>query len=235
MIQLFKNWRKFLTRLILPTAFVILIAQLWVEPVEATGVYQMPDLIPGDPTWVVDDGDVLSRITEGRISKALSNLAEQNDYEVRFVTIRRLDYGETIEGFTDQLFEKWFPTTEAGTNETVLVLDTLTNNSAIHTGDGVKSLMSDEISESVNTKTLQVPLRDGNKYNEAFIAASDRISAVLSGNPDPGPPSEKEDINIASTFKSAEETDDQSATIIVVVLLVVATVAPMATYFYLQR
>jgi hypothetical protein len=48
-------------------------------------------------------------------------------------------------------------------------------------------------------------------------------------------PSDEQQVQVESTFKSAEETDDQTATIIVVIVLVVATVAPMATYFYLQR
>lgn len=45
-------------------------------------------------------------------------------------------------------------------------------------------------------KTLKYPLRKGDKYNEAFIAASDRISAVLSGEPDPGPPLEQDNISV---------------------------------------
>lgn len=238
MIQLFNkilNWKKRFVPLLLPTVLAVLIAQLWATPAAATGVYQMPNLTSGDPTWIVDDGDVLSLSSERQINQKLSELAEQTGYEVRLVTLRRFDYGETADSFTEDLFNKWFPTPEAATNETLLVLDTLTNNSAILTGEGVKSLLTDEIAESVATETLQVPLRDGNKYNEAFRAASDRLVTVLSGNPDPGPPSEKEQVQVEGTFKTAEETDDQTATIIVVIVLVVATVAPMATYFYFQR
>ncbi|MEB3283031.1 MAG: TPM domain-containing protein [Lyngbya sp.] len=238
MIQLFNkilNWKKRFVGLILPTVLAVIIAQLWATPAQATGVYQMPNLTPGDPTWIVDDGDVLSFSTERQINQELSQLAEKTGYEVRLVTLRRFDYGETADSFTEALFNKWFPTPEAGENETVLVLDVLTNNSAIRSGEGAGSLLTDDIAESVATETLQVPLRDGNKYNEAFKAASDRLVAVLSGNPDPGPPSENEEVQVEGTFKSAEETDDQTATIIVVIVLVVATVAPMATYFYFQR
>lgn len=238
MIQLFNkilNWKKRLVPLILPAVLAVVIAQLWATPARATGVYQMPDLSAGDRTLIVDDGDVLSFSTERQINQQLSELADRTGYEVRLVTLRRFDYGETADSFAEALFDKWFPTPEAGTNETLLVLDTLTNNSAIRTGEGVKSLLTDDIAESVAQETLQVPLRDGNKYNEAFRGVSDRLVAVLSGNPDPGAPSEKEEVQVEGTFKSAEETDDQTATIIVVVVLVVATVAPMATYFYFQR
>ncbi|MGB3534197.1 MAG: TPM domain-containing protein [Microcoleaceae cyanobacterium] len=235
MMQRFKPVRTILLNIILPIFSVILATQLWVTPAQATGIYQIPDLSPGDRTWIIDDGDVLSRVTQGRINKAISKLADDTGNGIRFVTIRRLDYGETVDSFVDQLFEKWFPTDVAGANETVLVLDILTNNSAIHTGSTANTLLSDAIAESVAEETLQVPLRDGNRYNEAFVDATDRLVAVLSGQPDPGAPEVKENIQVEGTFKSAEETDDQTSTIVVVIILVVATVAPMATYFYFQR
>ncbi|HAN74042.1 MAG TPA: beta-propeller domain-containing protein, methanol dehydrogenase [Planktothrix sp. UBA8407] len=203
-------------------------------PALATGVYQVPALSSGDQTWVVELDGVLSRHTQGRLNNSLSELAEKTGYEVRFLTIRRLDYGETIESFTEKVFKKWFPNPEVAANQTLLVLDLLTNNGAIQTGEKTKSLLTDEIAKSVVEQTLKYPLRKGDKYNEAFIAASDRISTILSGEPDPGPPIEQDNINVDSTFKSAEETDDVSATIIVLVLLVVATVVPMATYYYFQ-
>lgn len=203
-------------------------------PALATGVYQVPTVSSGDQTWVVELDGVLSRSTEGRLNNSLSELAKKTGYEVRFLTIRRLDYGETIETFTEKVFQKWFPTPEVAANQTLLVLDLLTNNAAIQTGEKTKSLLTDEIAESVVEKTLKYPLRKGDKYNEAFIAADDRISTVLSGEPDPGPPIEQDNISVESTFKSAEETDDTSATIIVAVLLIVATVVPMATYYYFQ-
>lgn len=238
MIQLFNtilNFQKRFVHLILPTILAVVIAQLGATPAIATGVYQMPNLTPGDPSWIVDEGDVLSLSSERQINQKLSELADQTGYEVRLVTLRRFDYGETADSFTEALFNKWFPTPEAGANQILLVLDVLTNNSAILTGEGVKSLLSDQIAESVAKETLQVPIRNGNKYNEAFRGVSDRLVTVLSGNPDPGPPSDEQQVQVESTFKSAEETDDQTATIIVVIVLIVATVAPMATYFYLQR
>ncbi|MGK7919281.1 MAG: YgcG family protein [Trichodesmium sp.] len=238
MIQLFNktfNLKNFQT-LIVSLLFLILATITPTSSASATGVYQMPSLGAGDSTFIVDDADVLSRVTKNKLKNALENLANTTDNEVRFVTIRRLDYGETIDSFTEKLFDKWFPTPEAKANQTLLVLDTLTNNDAIQTGAAVQEILSDEITQSVVDETVQVPIRDGNKYNEAFLAASDRLSAVLSGENDPGPPTVKDELSaqVAATFKSAEETDDQSATILVVVLLVIATVVPMVTYFWYQ-
>lgn len=231
------NWRSLLRHLLTSLVGSVLMIQLWASeaiPAYATGVYDMPNLTPGDATWVIDQADVLSRLTEGDISQDLETLAETTGNEVRLVTIRRLDYGETIQSFTNKLFEKWFPTADEQANQVLLVLDSVKNNAAIQTGAGVKALLPDEIAESVAQETVMVPLRNGNKYNQAFLDARDRLVAVLSGEPDPGPPVVETNIQTEGTFAKAEETDDKSATIVVVALLVAATVIPMATYFLYQ-
>jgi len=237
MIRLFNqlfSWRKYLLPLVTTIAIALIASQMAVFPAFATGVYEMPVLSAGDRTWVWDKGDVLSRSSESTISSVLDNLEKQTGKQVRFVTIHRLDYGETTATFTKQLFEQWFPATEDQTNQILLVLDTVTNSATIRTGEGVKSLLTDEIAQSVAGETLQVPLREGNKYNEAFTAASDRLATVLSGQPDPGAPEVVDNTQVESTFKKAEETDQGNATVIVVVLLVLATVIPMVTYFWYQ-
>nr|WP_199330439.1 TPM domain-containing protein [Microcoleus sp. FACHB-68] len=231
--QIFSTF-QYHTRLLLSIAALVLATQFVMAPAHATGVYQMPSLSAGERTWVLDEDDAISRLNEGRISSALEKLADQTGKEVRFVTIHRLDYGETIESFTDKLFEKWFPTSEAQANQALLVLDTVTNTAAIRTGDKVKTVLSDEIAQSVASETLLVPLQQGNKYNQAFLDAGDRLVAVLSGQPDPGAPVVVDTTNVESTFKKAEETNTGNATIVVVVLLIAATVIPMVTYFFYQ-
>ncbi|HIK08444.1 MAG TPA: TPM domain-containing protein [Trichormus sp. M33_DOE_039] len=218
-------------RLILPVLTVILASSLFATSASATGVYQIPNLTAGDSTWVVDQGEVISRINEGQISSTFDDLAKKTGNEVRFVTIRRLDYGETPDSFAKALFDQWFPTPEAKANQTLLFLDTVTNGTAIVSGEQVKSLLTDEIAKSVAEETLAAPLRDGNKYNQAFLDASDRLVAVLSGEPDPGPPQIIDKVQVEGTFKKAEETDQGNATAWVVGLLIAATIIPMATYY----
>lgn len=225
------NWKKYFQWLLLPLVTIIVATLLFIPAVFATGVYQMPNIAPGDRTWVVDQAEVISRLNEGKISTAFDDLAKQTENQVRIVTIRRLDYGETPESFTKALFEKWFPTKEAQANQTILMIDTVTNGTAIMTGEKVKSLMPDEIATSVASQTLLAPLRHGNKYNQAFLDASDRIVAVLSGKPDPGPPQIIEKVQVEGTFKKAEETDKGNATVWVIGLLIAATIIPMATYY----
>ncbi|MBE9162983.1 MULTISPECIES: photosystem II repair protein Psb32 [Microcoleaceae] len=237
MTRLFKqlfNWRKYLQPAAAAIAIALIASQIAVLPALATGVYEFPLLSAGDRTWVFDKGDVLSRSSESNINSELDKVEKQTGKEVRFVTIRRLDYGETVATFSDQLFEQWFPTKEDQANQILLVLDTVTNSAVIRTGEGVKSLLPDEIAQSVAGETLQVPLREANKYNEALTEASSRIATVLSGEPDPGAPKVVDNIQVEGTFKKAEETEQGNATVVVVVLLVLATVIPMVTYFWYQ-
>ena len=231
-LYLLQNWREFrLKSLILWLLSGILALGTATLPAQATGVYDLPSLSAGSSTWVIDSADAISFANESKLNGDLKKLAQQTGNEVRLVIIRRLDYGETIESFADKLFSQWYPTAEAQANQTLLVVDTLTNSTAIRRGAAVRPLLSDEIAESVVTETVASPLREGGKYNQAFLDASNRLSTVLSGQPDPGPPAARE-INIESTFTSAEETDDANATLWVVVLLVLATAIPMATYFW---
>jgi uncharacterized protein len=228
------GWKKRIQRLLLPSVMVILASLLFATSASATGVYEIPTITTGEHTWVVDQAEVISRLNEGKISSTLENLANQTGNEVRIVTVRRLDYGETPESFTKALFEKWFPTKEAQANQTILMIDTVTNGGAILTGDKVKSLLPDETALSVASETLMAPLRGGNKYNQAFLDASDRLVAVLSGEPDPGPPQIADNVQVEGTFKKAEETDKGNATAWVIGLLIAATIIPMATYYIYQ-
>jgi uncharacterized protein len=222
---------RFLQIIVLPLLSFIFALGVIVAPANATGVYDLPVLGAGDTTWVVDQADVISLANEGKLNNEFNKLAKETGKEVRLVAIRRLDFEQTIDTFADALFTKWYPTPEEQADQVLLVLDTLTNKTAIRTGEEVKTILPDEIAQSVTSETVAIPLKVGSKYNEAFLGAGDRLVAVLLGKPDPGAPTISE-INIESTFASAEETDDRSATVWVVVLLVLATAIPMVTYFW---
>lgn len=223
-------WKSIFQRLLVSFAVVALLAEIAVvPPADATSVYEMSK---PEATRVIDRAEILSRTNESKINTQLEELAEQTGNEVTIVTIRRLDYGETVESFTNDLFEQWFPTPEAQANQTLLVIDDLTNNTAIRTGEKVKATLSDAIATSVAQETVLIPLKEGNKYNQALLAASERLTAVLSGNPDPGPPQVKDTVRVEGTFATPEQTQSSNAMVWVVGFLVVATVVPMATYYF---
>lgn len=232
-----RGWNVGYRFLFVPLISLALMLQVWMGaplPALATATYDLPTLSAGDSTWIVDEGDVLSRLNEGNIATTLETLAKTTGNEVRFVTIHRLDYGETAESFTNKLFESWFPDEAAQATQTLVVLDTVTNTAAIRSGDAVKGLLPEEIATSVAQETLLVPLRSGNRYNQAFLDASDRLVAVLSGKPDPGAPIVTEVVDTEGTFATPEETAESNATVWVIGLLLAATIIPMATYYFYQ-
>jgi uncharacterized protein len=224
-----------LTRSLAAMAIAIAIAianLLGAAPAQATGVYDLPVINAGESTWVLDPAEVLSLSTETSLGGKLKKLAQESGMEVRAIAIRRLDYEDTIDTLADKIFAAWYPTAEEKSNQTLLVMDTLTNTTAMRVGDGVKKLLPEETITSIVEETIGVPLRNGNKYNQAFSDASVRLVAILSGDADPGPPMVKDTIDIEGTFTKAEDTNAGSATIWVIVLLIVATVVPMVTYFW---
>ncbi len=200
----------------------------------ATSIYAIPRVSAGEQTWVVDQADLLSRLTTGELNSKLDNLAQNQAIELRFVTFRRLDYGETIQTFVDKLFAAWFPD-DQGDREVLFALDAVTNTGGIHGGAAVADLLPEDLTTSITEETLVAPLRDGDKYNQALGDVADRLIAVLSGDPDPGPPNFGSSFDASRTFATAEETESSNATTIVIVLLIIATVVPMLTYFAYVR
>jgi uncharacterized protein len=226
------SWRsrlfRYMSVIVLPVLMAFSINQ---AAALATGVYDLPIVGAGSATYLVDQADSISLANENRLNSDLKKLAQKTGQEVRFVVIRRLDFDTTIEGFADQLFNRWYPEPAVQNNQTLLVLDTLTNSTALKQGETSQALLTEDIADSVLRETIAVPLKDGAKYNQALIEADKRLSAVLSGQADPGPPTVQA-ISLEGTFATAEETDDKSATVWVVVLLALATLIPMVTYFW---
>ena len=233
MSKSFGWFRQLLCQLSGFLAIALLATQIIAAPALATGVYSMPSSASSD-TWFIDDAEQVSRLNEGKIASDLKQLAQQTGNEVRFVTLHRLDYGETAQSFADQLLERWFPTPEAQANETVIVLDDLTNTIGISVGDQTANVLPEEIARSVVDETMKVPLLRGNQYNQAFLNAADRLVAVISGEPDPGAPEYDNTVDTDRNFATAEETEATrgTSTVVVVVLLIAATVIPMVTYYW---
>ncbi|MCC0176243.1 TPM domain-containing protein [Waterburya agarophytonicola K14] len=238
-LMLMKQWGSRLKSLIVTTLLVVFtlsciaasVISFATPSAIATGLFDLPNF-DADQIWVVDTADAISSANQSKLSKTFKDLADETGQEVRMVAIRRLDYGETVDTLADEIFKDWYSNPEIQANQTLIVLDTLTNNAAIRTGDAAKGMVSTEIAESIIDDTVGYNIRKGNKYNQAFLDAGDRLVAVLSGQEDPGPPIMEDDIQIEGTFTKAEDTDDSSATIWVIGFLIVATVIPMATYYW---
>ncbi|MGD1918187.1 MAG: photosystem II repair protein Psb32 [Pleurocapsa sp.] len=213
------------------TLLLVLTLCFVAAPAIATGLFDLPDF-DANKVWVVDTADAISGANQGKLAKTFKDLASETGQEVRMVAIRRLDYGETVDTLADEIFKDWYPNAEARANQTLIVLDTLTNNAAIRTGESAQGLVNTEIAQSIIDETVGYNIRKGNKYNQAFLDAGDRLVAVLSGQEDPGPPAIEDEIQTEGTFTKAEDTDQGSATVWIVGFLIFATVIPMATYYW---
>jgi uncharacterized protein len=226
-----------LYRILLSLMTIAISIGIFALPAQATAVYEIPVVSAGIPTWIIDKADVMSLSTKGTVRGTLEQLAKQTGKEVRFVTIHRLDYGDTIQTFTDKLFKKWFPTADEQANQTLIALDNVTNTIGIHTGSEIEPLLTPAIASSIITETMQAPLRSGNKYNQAFIDAANRLVPVLSGQADPGPPVVISTPEVGRTYLKAEETEANRTNFLVIVigLLIIATVIPMATWWWYQN
>ena len=200
-------------------------------PAIATGLLDLPGF-DANKVWLVDTADAISNANQSKLTKTFKEFADETGQEIRMVAIRRLDYGETVDSLAAEIFQDWYPDAAAQSNQTLLVLDTLTNNVAIRSGDAAQKLIGAETAESIVDDTVGYNIRKGNKYNQAFIEAGDRLVAVLAGQEDPGPPVIEDEIQIEGTFTKAEDTDQGSATVWVIGFLIVATVVPMVTYYW---
>jgi uncharacterized protein len=223
---------QFCLKNLLISVFAIAIFSLnFISPALATGVFDLPSPNTED-VWVVDVANEISLDTQNKLSSQFKDLAAKTGQELRMVAIRRLDYGETINSLADEIFATWYPEPSAQENQTLLVMDTLTNTTAIRTGAKAAELVNSEMIQSVIQDTVGYNLRAGNKYNQALLDSRDRLLAVLSGETDPGPAAVEEEVQVEGTFTKAEDTDAGFAWTWVIVLLLLATVIPMVTYFW---
>jgi uncharacterized protein len=217
--------------------FTLAIAfQVFTTNAIAVEVYDIPELPTGDRTWIQDMAKVLSSSTEGAVETKIDEIAKKTDFQVRLLTVRRIDFGQPTQEFTDLVFDKWFTTPESKADRVLIVFATEDHRTAIATGNRVKSVVPDAIATSIANETMLFPAQRSN-YNQAAIDGINRLAAVLAGEPDPGPPKVAEVAlpQSGSNFKTAEETDGSSSTIVVVGLLIAATVIPMVTYFWFQN
>lgn len=198
-------------------------------PAYAVGVEDYP-LLPS--TEKVSDGaDVLSRAAIAELQRRLEVFSDAR-VDARVITLRRIDYGLSLQELADQLLERW----KSEDNDGLLVLiETGTNSVSIQASSEVRSLLPEELLLSTAETTIAYPLRDGGRYRQALIDGIDRLGVVLAGGNDPGPPVVVEPALIVSNIPSAEETANSNGFSWVIVLLVVGTLVPMATWWVFSR
>jgi len=181
---------------------------------------------------VLDDADVFSRASRSELDARLNALKDDR-VDARVVTVRRLDYGYSLDAFGEQLLENWsIPGQEP---LLLLLLETQNKRAAIVTEESLQAQLPPALLKSTARTTMSIPLREGDRYRQASLDAINRLGVVLGGGEDPGPPEEIVRTTLPTNVPTQAETEESNATTWVIVLLVLGTIIPMATWWVFSR
>lgn len=197
----------------------------------ATGLADFPVQRPS--SHVLDSADVLSRAASGDVNQRLEQFSELG-VDARLVTLRRLDYGISLETLGEELLQQWQD--EASRDGLLLLLIEGQNNSAaVVASPALLEQLPSTLLSSTAISTMGLPLREGSRYRQASLDALSRLEVVLNGGEDPGPPQLVERMPVETNIPTKEETESSNAFLWVVVLLVVGTLVPMITWWVFSR
>lgn len=197
----------------------------------ATGLADFPVQRPS--SHVIDSADVLSRAASGDVNQRLEQFSELGA-DARLVTLRRLDYGVSLETLGEELLQQWQD--EASRDGLLLLLIEAQNNSAaVVASPALLEQLPSTLLSSTAISTMGLPLREGSRYRQASLDALSRLEVVLNGGEDPGPPQLVERMPVETNIPTKEETESSNAFLWVVVLLVVGTLVPMITWWVFSR
>jgi len=197
----------------------------------ATGLADFPVQRPS--SHLIDSADVLSRAASGDVNQRLEQFSELG-VDARLVTLRRLDYGVSLETLGEELLQQWQD--EASRDGLLLLLIEAQNNSAaVVASPALLEQLPSTLLSSTAISTMGLPLREGSRYRQASLDALSRLEVVLNGGEDPGPPQLVERMPVETNIPTKEETESSNAFLWVVVLLVVGTLVPMITWWVFSR
>ena len=196
---------------------MLLAGLCWPLEALATGVQDFPAQLPSSAV----------------IDKRLESLNEDH-VDARLLTLRRLDYGLSLESLGQQLIERW-GATDPDSNLLLLLIESQNNSAAVVASAELLNQLPDSLLSSTAISTMGLPLREGARYRQAGLDALDRLDTVLQGGEDPGPPQLLERLPIETNIPTKEETASSNALLWVVVLLVVGTLVPMITWWVFSR
>jgi len=213
-------------------SLVLLVGTLaWPGLALATGAVDLPAQLPG--SHVIDDADLLSRAAIGELDRRLQEF-EPDHIDARLVTLRRLDYGLSLEALGEQLLQRWQGQTQ-DQSQLLLLIESQNNSAAVVASADLQEELPASLLSSTAISTMGLPLREGARYRQASLDALDRLAVVLEGGEDPGPPQLVERMPVETTIPTQEETQSSNALMWVVVLLVVGTLVPMITWWVFSR
>jgi uncharacterized protein len=190
---------------------------------------------PGQPpaSHVLDQADLLSRSADAELDRRLQDFGGDR-IDARLVTLRRLDYGLSLDALGEQLVQSW-SSDDPNRSLLLLLIESQNNSAAVVASADLEGQLPSDLLSSTAISTMGLPLREGARYRQASLDALDRLGVVLNGGEDPGPPQLAERMPIETNIPTREETESSNAFLWVVVLLVVGTLVPMITWWVFSR
>jgi len=210
---------------------VLLLQFLPVAAAWAVGASAYPAL---PQQHLIDPAELFSRATAVELERRLKEL-QADHIEARLVTVQRLDYGLDLETLGHQLIDRWSTASSDDSSQLILLIDSQTNTAAVVASDTLLDQLPESLLRNTADRTMAIPIRLGSRYRQASLDALDRITAVLAGGEDPGPPLEQVIVPVESNIPTQEETASSNGFTWIVVLLVVGTVVPMLTWWVFSR
>jgi uncharacterized protein len=213
------------------SAALLFAALAWPGSALATGLAQFPGQPPA--SHVLDQADLLSRSADAELDRRLQEFGGDR-IDARLVTLRRLDYGLSLDALGEQLLQSW-SADEPNRSLLLLLIESQNNSAAVVASADLEGQLPNDLLSSTAISTMGLPLREGARYRQASLDALDRLGVVLNGGEDPGPPQLAERMPIETNIPTREETQSSNAFLWVVVLLVVGTLVPMITWWVFSR
>ena len=181
---------------------------------------------------VIDEADVLSRAGRAELEAKLRSFGEER-VDARLITLRRLDYGLSLEDFGNEVLSSWSNRGQAPL--LLLIIETKGKRAALVGDPALKERLPQSLLTSTARSTMAAPLREGDRYRKSSVDGLNRLFTVLQGGEDPGPPKDSERITIPTNVPTQEQTENSNATTWVIVLLAAGTIIPMATWWVFSR
>jgi len=197
----------------------------------ATGVADFPAQSPS--SHVLDSAELLSRAASGDVNQRLEQFSDLG-VDARLVTLRRLDYGLSLDTLGEDLLQQWHEETSRE-GMLLLLIEAQNNSAAVVASPDLLDQLPASLLSSTAISTMGLPLREGSRYRQASLDALVRLEVVLQGGEDPGPPQLVERMPVETNVPTKEETASSNAFLWVVVLLVVGTLVPMITWWVFSR
>ena len=211
---------------------MLLCAGLLLPPAAlATGVADFSPELPA--SHVIDDAALLSRAASSELDRRLQEF-NASHIDARLVTLRRLDYGLSLDSLGDQLLERW-GAQAADQSLLLLLIESQNNSAAVVASADLQQQLPASLLSSTAISTMGLPLREGARYRQASLDGLSRLEVVLNGGEDPGPPQLLERAPLETNIPTREETQSSNALMWVLVLLVVGTLVPMITWWVFSR